>query len=341
MTATLTNAIAALATSTAASMVFKATLVLAAGLLATACASRARASIRHALLTSTLAVVLALPVGAALMPALAISVPLVLPSPQVSTAIEVAQPPAIASTPVVNGMQQIDRGAQVSLATVTASTWALGAVLLVGWLALAVWRLRRIRRTGLPWLEARPIVNDLAVRAGINGLLTCSFMKRSPPRSRAGSSDPRSSSRTRLASGATHPSVARSCTSWNTYADAIGGSILPPGGFARFTGSIRWCGSHTASSRSKPSVRVMTPSSNAKRGTRYAEQLVQLARADGRGRSAALARHGQPQRPVGPCDGPARRPTISRASRIRAGDVGGCRRCRGVVDAGPRSEWLL
>ena len=91
MTGTLTDSIAALATSAAASLVFKATLVLAAGLLATALARRARASVRHALLTSTLAVVLALPAGAALMPALAIPVPLAPPTPQVSPAIEVAQ----------------------------------------------------------------------------------------------------------------------------------------------------------------------------------------------------------------------------------------------------------
>ena len=109
MTGTLTDSIAALATSAAASLVFKATLVLAAGLLATAFARRARASVRHALLTSTLAVVLALPAGAALMPALAISVPLAPPAPQVGTAIEVAQPRATSSIPIVGGMQQIDR----------------------------------------------------------------------------------------------------------------------------------------------------------------------------------------------------------------------------------------
>jgi bla regulator protein blaR1 len=167
VTGTLTDSIAALATSAAASLVFKATLVLTVGLLATAFARRARASVRHALLTSTLAVVLALPAGAALMPALAIFVPLVPPTPQVSPAIEVAQPRAMASPPVVGGIQQIDRSALVSLRTIVVSTWAVGAAMLVGWLALAVWRLRRIRRTGLPWLEVRPLVNDLATRAGI------------------------------------------------------------------------------------------------------------------------------------------------------------------------------
>ena len=158
------------------------------------------------MLTSTLAVVLALPAGAALMPALAISVPLVR-APQVGTAIEVAQPRATSSIPIVGGMQQTDRAAQVSLRTIVVSTWAVGAAMLVGWLARAVWRLRRIRR-GRPLAEVRPSSTTWPLVPVLHGLLTCSFMKRSRPRSLAGSSDPRSSFRTRLASGR-HISSAR------------------------------------------------------------------------------------------------------------------------------------
>ena len=184
MTGTFTDSIAAVATSAAASLVFKATLVLAAGLLATAFARRARASVRHALLTSTLAVVLALPAGAALMPALAISVPLAPPAPQVGTAIEVAQPRATSSIPIVGGMQQTDRAAQVSLRTIVVSTWAVGAAMLVGWLARAVWRLRASDAWASPGSRSDPSSTTWPLVPVLHGLLTCSFMKRSRPRSR-------------------------------------------------------------------------------------------------------------------------------------------------------------
>jgi bla regulator protein BlaR1 len=47
------------------------------------------------------------------------------------------------------------------------SAWAVVAGLLLASLALSVWRLRTIRRTGLPWLESRPLLSDLAARVGI------------------------------------------------------------------------------------------------------------------------------------------------------------------------------
>ena len=159
--------IAALVTSTPASIVFKATMTLVAGLIAVACARRARASVRHAMLTATLTVALALPAGVLLLPVMAIEVPVAGATAGTSSAVAVEQPPSSASTLEDSPVQRNSRDVRISPSIVVASIWAVGAALLLASLALAVWRLLRIRRTGLPWLEARPVVNDLAARAGI------------------------------------------------------------------------------------------------------------------------------------------------------------------------------
>jgi len=82
VTAQFLDLIATLATSTPGAILAQVTLALAAGLIATACVRRARASVRHAMLTATLAVALVLPVGVLLLPAVAIEIPMVDVAPQ-------------------------------------------------------------------------------------------------------------------------------------------------------------------------------------------------------------------------------------------------------------------
>jgi beta-lactamase regulating signal transducer with metallopeptidase domain len=158
---------AELAISTPGSIVFKATLVLAAGLIATACARRARASVRHAMLTATLAVALALPVGAFVLPAIVIEVPVAGAATRTTSPTEAPQPRS--ATPVeLSSIARRSPDASITSSNVIMSAWAVVAGLLLASLALSVWRLRTIRRTGMPWLESRPLLSGLAARAGID-----------------------------------------------------------------------------------------------------------------------------------------------------------------------------
>jgi beta-lactamase regulating signal transducer with metallopeptidase domain len=160
----LIDSIAGPATLVVATIV-KATFVLALGLVATACARRARASVRHALLTATLTVVLALPIGSALLPALAIPIAVAPTSTTSAVASERAQLPTLAAPIAVNGQEAVRR--QLPVRTILIAGWALGAALLLVWLALAVRRLHRLRQMGLPWLDAAPLLQELAIRTGV------------------------------------------------------------------------------------------------------------------------------------------------------------------------------
>jgi hypothetical protein len=117
--------IAALATSTPASIVLKATMTLVAGLIAVACARRARASLRHAMLTATLAVALALPAGVLLLPVMAIEIPVAGATAGTSSPVAVEQPPSSPSTHQDLPMQRNSRDVRISSSIVVASVGPL------------------------------------------------------------------------------------------------------------------------------------------------------------------------------------------------------------------------
>jgi beta-lactamase regulating signal transducer with metallopeptidase domain len=56
----------------------------------------------------------------------------------------------------------------ISTTALMAGLWAAGAITLLLSLAGGVWRLNRIRRTALPWLEERGTLDELAAAAGVN-----------------------------------------------------------------------------------------------------------------------------------------------------------------------------
>jgi beta-lactamase regulating signal transducer with metallopeptidase domain len=143
----------------------KATLVLGAGLVAARLAGRSRASVRHLLLAATFAAVLLLPVVA--MTAPGVEVPIVtvtthldvsaVPMPGAPGTAAVAGSDAdAAGPPALDWSQWVGRGA-----------WAAGCLLFLAPLALVLWRLGRLRRTGLPWPDLRDAVGSLAADAGI------------------------------------------------------------------------------------------------------------------------------------------------------------------------------
>ena len=152
------------------SLLVKATVVMGAGLAAAGLARRARASVRHVVLAATLASLLALPLAAATELAIAIEVPAASSAPP-------AAPPAVASAPREAGRMAapaadaesrapFDRA--VTWPAVVRAVWLAGAAMLLAQLALTLWRLRRLRRTGLPWPEMRAAIHSLAADAGVD-----------------------------------------------------------------------------------------------------------------------------------------------------------------------------
>lgn len=56
----------------------------------------------------------------------------------------------------------------LSLPALLAIAWFAGAMLSLSPMILALWRIRCIRPSGLPWLEGQPLVNELAAEAGLS-----------------------------------------------------------------------------------------------------------------------------------------------------------------------------
>jgi beta-lactamase regulating signal transducer with metallopeptidase domain len=147
----------------------KATIITALGLAAVALAARARASVRHLLLAVTFASILALPLVAWFAPGIAI--PLV---------VSVAAPPEVALVPAGNSgaapssaMGTAAAGGDTgwpafSWIQVARAAWTVGTVAFLASLGLVIWRLRHLRRTGLPWRETYDAVQSLAADAGLN-----------------------------------------------------------------------------------------------------------------------------------------------------------------------------
>jgi beta-lactamase regulating signal transducer with metallopeptidase domain len=147
------------------SLLAKATLVLGAGLVAARLAGRSRASIRHLLLAATFAAVLLLPVVA--MTAPEIEVPIV----TVSARLDVSA----VSAPAGSGGSATARGEGGGIGTLPFAwrhwagrgVWAAGSLLFAAPLAIVLWRLGRLRLTGLPWPDLRDDVGSLAADAGV------------------------------------------------------------------------------------------------------------------------------------------------------------------------------
>lgn len=146
------------------SILLKATVVLLLGLLAAQLSARARASVRHLLLAATLGALAALPLVAALAPALTVAVPV---PASVSPLTTVIAPPQAAGGIVRSDV--ISEAASPafpaddapSLGAALRAVWVTGSVLLLGLLAHALWKVTRIRRTAIPWLAGQAMVDRL------------------------------------------------------------------------------------------------------------------------------------------------------------------------------------
>jgi uncharacterized protein (TIGR03435 family) len=153
------------------SFLLRATAVLGAGLLASWFARRSRAAVRHLLLASSFAMLLALPAVTALFPPLDVAVP---------TALETAIIPAV----VDEAGSQVDTTPLAGVAATTptipvAATqwptpfgiavvlWAIGAAAFLIQLGHGLQTIRALRRSALPWRHAQLIGDELARAAGL------------------------------------------------------------------------------------------------------------------------------------------------------------------------------
>jgi len=151
------------------SLLAKATVVLALALAAARVARGAPASLRALVLSAAFCVIVALPVATMLVPARQIEIPIdyeagafplllveTEPAPIDIPLGRPSAPPAPARWTIPTPSAWL-RGA-----------WAAGLLIAAFPVCLALWRLRGIRRAGLPWLHGRSIVDALTDRAGVH-----------------------------------------------------------------------------------------------------------------------------------------------------------------------------
>jgi uncharacterized protein (TIGR03435 family) len=158
----------ALSNSLAASIVIKATVTLALGLAAAWLACRSPAAVRHALLAGAFGVLLVLPIVSLVAPPLRIVVAArerVEPAASGDTGVIPPVPPAQTgpSFAAVN-----PRSAGLSLSTVLFAGWLAGMALFLLPVALGLWQVRSLRRSALVWRRAQPLVDRVAIEAGIH-----------------------------------------------------------------------------------------------------------------------------------------------------------------------------
>lgn len=165
---TIHEAMLAVSSSLAASILAKATVAAALGLVGAQLARRSRAAVRHAVLAAAFGALLALPVAS-----------VVAPPVRIVVAAQAQMRPAFPGS-AGRGSQAVaaraDAGA--SLAAPGSAGLSLYAVLLAGWIAgsllflvpvaMGLWQVLGLRRSALPWQDGQPAVDRMARGAGIH-----------------------------------------------------------------------------------------------------------------------------------------------------------------------------
>ena len=156
------------------SLLAKATVIMAVALIAVRCAHRAPASMRHIVLASAFAVVLALPLAefaapsitlpidrrvASMAPALPITSVVAAPSTPAAAA-DTSAPKRAGSTDAVTGPR----------AGLLFAVWTAGALLCLIPVLLTPWRMRQLRRAARQWPDRDALVRTLGSEAGIQAV---------------------------------------------------------------------------------------------------------------------------------------------------------------------------
>ena len=166
----LGEAAIAIGGSLALSLIVKATIVSAGALTAGQMARRAPASVRHLLLASGFAVLLALPVATLIVPALELSVPIASPVQAVPNATLVpvdVTSPAVSSSDEAGLSPVVPARRLLSLGMVLLIVWIIGvAIVLARMIADMLW-VRRVRRQARPWSRGQAIVANISGSSSI------------------------------------------------------------------------------------------------------------------------------------------------------------------------------
>ena len=146
------------------SLLVKATLIMLAGLVVTHLTRTARASLRHLVIASSFAALIALPVLIAAAPAMTIDVP-VTASPAAAASVTV--PSAANDRMVSTYIDATQPWPTVSIGGALRAIWLAGTIAFLIPVAAVLWRLSMIRRTGLPTAWRRDELAQLARERGV------------------------------------------------------------------------------------------------------------------------------------------------------------------------------
>jgi polysaccharide export outer membrane protein len=156
------------------SLVFKATVLLGVTLAAVGLSARARASRRHLILASAFAALVVLPVAAMFTPV--VTVPLPIGAARSSPTDDAPSVTGIEWIPVSTrsseAAQSIAPSSRPSLSTMLRGLWLLGAVTILAMLTGSLWRLFRLRRSGVPWIAGQTMAETMAKEAGVDRRVT-------------------------------------------------------------------------------------------------------------------------------------------------------------------------
>jgi TonB family protein len=169
MMAPIDEVMLAVSNSLAASIVVKATLIAALGLLGAWAARSGRASVRHALLAASFGVLLALPLAAVFAPPVRIAVT---PAAHDRTLPDFAGAtkaiPSAAAIPNGTAVKPAIRASQgLSPSAVLFMLWAAGTLLFLLPVMMGLWQVGALRRSALPWRHGQSLAENLARDAGI------------------------------------------------------------------------------------------------------------------------------------------------------------------------------
>jgi uncharacterized protein (TIGR03435 family) len=158
----------ALSGSVAASIAAKATAVMALGLIGARLARRSRAAVRHAILAASFGVLLVLPAASIVAPPVRIAAPAIVQNrtaspPGGATDVDALLTPWNAD---LGATPTIPRISRLSAAALLAAAWFAGAMLSLLPVAMGLWKVRSLRRCGLPWRQGQSAADRLALEAG-------------------------------------------------------------------------------------------------------------------------------------------------------------------------------
>ncbi len=164
MIRSLSNAVVQMSGSDELSLLVKATLILLAGLTVMWFARTARASVRHLVIATTFAALIALPVLVASVPSMVIEIPA--DEPPVARAVPVERQDSSPLAAIVPE-SGVDMN-RVEAARLLRMAWLIGTILFAVPVVSTLWRLSMIRRTGLPVAWHRAELARLADARGVS-----------------------------------------------------------------------------------------------------------------------------------------------------------------------------